>query len=115
MDDVTVERVLRTVECIPPGKVAAYGQVGAIAGAGPRQVGRIMREWGSSVPWWRVTSHAGDLPGPVLARACPHWEDEGIAVKPNGRGCRMAEHGADLGALRAATRPLLAQLERVQV
>ena len=100
MDDLTVERVLRTVEAIPPGRVAAYGQIGAIAGVGPRLVGRIMREWGSSVPWWRVTNAAGELPPPLLARAREHWDAEGIAVRADGRCCRMAEHRADLARLR---------------
>ncbi|MGO1200392.1 MAG: MGMT family protein [Dermabacteraceae bacterium] len=109
MDDLTVERVLRVIEAIPPGRVAAYGEVGAIVGVGPRLVGRILREWGSSVPWWRVTNSSGDHP--LLARARPHWETEGIAVKPNGRGCRMSEFGADLEALREASAPPLAGIE----
>lgn len=98
MDDLTVERVLRTVERIPPGRVAGYGQIGAIVGVGPRLVGRILRDWGSDVPWWRVTSSYGDHP--LLARAREHWDAEGIRVKPNGLGCRMAEFGADLEVLR---------------
>ncbi|MGO3479763.1 MAG: MGMT family protein [Brachybacterium tyrofermentans] len=109
MDDVTVERVLRVVEAIPAGRVAAYGEVGAIVGVGPRLVGRIMRTWGSDVPWWRVTNASGDHP--LLARALPYWETEGITVKPNGHGCRMAEFGADLTELRRATAAPLAQLD----
>lgn len=104
MDDLTVERVLRTVEAIAPGRVAAYGQIGAIAGVGPRLVGRIMREWGSSVPWWRVTSHDGTVAPPLRARAFAHWADEGIAVRPDGTGCRMRDAGADLEALRTSAR-----------
>ena len=109
MDDLTVERVLRVVEAIPPGRVAAYGEVGAIVGVGPRLVGRIMGTWGSSVPWWRVTNASGDHP--LLARALPHWQQEGIAVKPNGLGCRMKDFGADLERLRAEAAPGLAELE----
>jgi methylated-DNA-protein-cysteine methyltransferase related protein len=109
MDDVTVERVLRVVEAIPPGQVAAYGEVGAVVGVGPRLVGRIMRTWGAGVPWWRVTNASGDHP--LLARALPYWEAEGITVKPNGRGCRMAEFGTDLEQLRAMTRAALAELD----
>lgn len=109
MDDVTVERVLRVVEAIPPGRVAAYGEVGAIVGVGPRLVGRIMRTWGSGVAWWRVTNSDGDHP--LIARALPHWEHEGIALKPSGRGCRMSEHGADLEQLRRDAAPRLAQLD----
>jgi methylated-DNA-protein-cysteine methyltransferase-like protein len=109
MDDITVERVLRVVEAIPPGRVAAYGEVGAIVGVGPRLVGRIMRTWGSSVPWWRVTNSYGDHP--LLARALPHWQEEDIVLKPNGRGCRMAQYGADLEQLRADAAPGLAELD----
>lgn len=95
-----IERTLRTVEAIPPGRVVAYGQLGAIIGIGPRQAGRIMSEWGSGVPWWRVTNTAGELPAPLRAEAFAHWDAEGVARKPNGRGCRIAEHGADLVKLR---------------
>ena len=109
MDDVTVERVLRVVESIPSGQVAAYGEIGAIVGVGPRLVGRILRTWGSGVPWWRVTNAAGDHP--LLARALPHWEAEGIAVAPYGRGCRMTRFGTDLEELRERSRGLLAELD----
>ena len=109
MDDLTVERVLRVVEAIPPGRVAAYGEVGAIVGVGPRLVGQIMGTWGSSTPWWRVTNASGDHP--LLARALPHWREEGITVKPNGLGCRMKDYGADLEQLRADAAPALAELE----
>lgn len=104
MDDLTIERVLRTVEAIPPGRVAAYGQIGAIAGVGPRLVGRIVRDWGGGVPWWRVTGHDGEVAPPLRTRAFAHWDEEGIVRAPSGRGCRMSEHGADLDTLRAAAR-----------
>lgn len=96
VDDITVERVLRCVEAVPPGRVVSYGDVAERLGMGPRQVGSVMRHWGSNVAWWRVTNHAGDLPAPLLARARPHWDAEGIAVKPNGLGCRIADHRFDL-------------------
>lgn len=99
VDEVVVERVLRAVEQVPPGRVVAYGDLAALVGIGPRQVGSIMRHWGGNVAWWRVTSHAGDLGGDLLTRARPHWDEEGIPVKPNGRGCRIAEHRADLERL----------------
>ncbi|MDO5662836.1 MAG: MGMT family protein [Brachybacterium sp.] len=108
MDDVRLERVLRTVEAIPPGRVAAYGQIGAICGVGPREVGRMLRDWGGSVPWWRVTSRSGDHP--LLEKALPHWQAEGITVAPHGRGCRMADHGADLEELRRAAERACADL-----
>lgn len=110
MDDLTVERVLRTVEVIPPGRVASYGQVGDVCGLGARQVGRIMSQWGSGVPWWRVTSADGDLPVPLVARARARWDEEGIELKPNGRGCRMRRYRADHGQLSADAERVWADL-----
>ncbi|UQN28059.1 MGMT family protein [Brachybacterium kimchii] len=110
MDDLTVERVLRTVESIPRGRVASYGQVGDVCGVGPRLVGRIMSQWGSGVTWWRVTSADGDLPAPLLARALDAWDEEGIALKPNGRGCRIARYRADHEQLVADARRAWADL-----
>lgn len=98
-DDLLVERVLRAVEQVPPGRVVSYGDLGSLVGAAPRQVGRVMRHWGDNVTWWRVTSRDGDLAGDLLARARPHWRDEGIEVKPNGLGCRFLTYRADLEQL----------------
>ena len=55
-----VEAVLGAVESIPPGSVATYGDIAEYVGqGGPRQVGAIMREYGASVPWWRVIRASG--------------------------------------------------------
>lgn len=110
MDDVAVERVLRTVEAIPTGRVAAYGQIGAIAGVGARQVGAIMRDWSRGTAWWRVVNASGELPGPLMARALPHWREEGIGLRADGRGCRIADHQADLATLRMAAQRAFADL-----
>ncbi len=110
MDDTTVERVLRAVEQVPRGRVVSYGDLAELVGIGPRQVGAILRAWGAEVTWWRVTSHAGDLPVQLLDRARPHWADEGILVKPNGRGCRIVDYRADLPGLAAAYERVTADL-----
>ena len=102
MDDLLAERVLRVVEQIPPGRVAAYGDIAGIVGIGPRYVGRVLRVFGSAVPWWRVVNAQGDPGGGLISRARPHWADEGIEVKPNGRGCRITRYRADLPALATA-------------
>src|SRR5699024_4559430 len=109
MDDVTIERVLRVVEAIPPGRVAAYGEVGAIVGVGPRLVGGCLGDGGGGVPGGGVANGSGALP--VSAGGLPQREAEGIAIKPNGRGCRIREFGADLDLLRQAAARPLAQLE----
>ena len=101
-DDLLVEKVLRAVELVPPRRVASYGDIAQIVGTGPRQVGAIMARWGSDVSWWRITNASGDFPLHLLTRAREHWDEEGIPLKPNGRGCRIAAHRADLEVLATA-------------
>jgi methylated-DNA-protein-cysteine methyltransferase-like protein len=52
------ERILATVDSIPRGCVATYGQVAREAGltGRARLVGRSLRGLGprSKIPWWRV-------------------------------------------------------------
>lgn len=96
MDDVLVERVLRAVELVPRGRVVSYGDLAALVGTGPRQVGTIMRLYGSNVTWWRVTNASGDLPPNLRPRAFEMWAQEGITLKANGLGCRIRDHRVDL-------------------
>lgn len=105
-----MERVLRAVEQVPRGRVVSYGDLGALVGVGPRQVGSILKAYGDNVTWWRVTNAAGDLPPPLRERAFERWAEEGILVKPNGLGCRIAEHRADLRTLAAAYERAVADL-----
>ena len=105
-----MERVLRAVEQVPRGRVVSYGDIGALVGIGPRLVGRVMSTYGSNVTWWRVTNASGDLPPQLMDEVRERWASEGILLKPNGRGCRIAHHRADLARLdtdyRRATRDL---------
>jgi methylated-DNA-protein-cysteine methyltransferase-like protein len=57
------ERVLRTIESIPEGCVASYGQIADIAGTGHRQVAQALRSVpeGRLVPWFRVINSAGKI------------------------------------------------------
>ncbi|WP_036829050.1 MGMT family protein [Phycicoccus jejuensis] len=102
MDDVLVERVLRAVEQVPRGCVVSYGDLAALVGIGPRQVGSIMKAYGGNVTWWRVTNSYGDLPAPLLERARETWAQEGILLKRNGLGCDIRRYRADLDALAAS-------------
>jgi methylated-DNA-protein-cysteine methyltransferase-like protein len=101
VDDVVVERVLRAVEQVPRGRVVSYGDLAALVGIGPRQVGTIMRLYGSNVTWWRVTNASGDLPPALMDEVRERWAAEGILLKSNGRGCRIAQYRADLTVLSA--------------
>ena len=56
------ERVLGIAENIPPGRVMSYGDIAEYLGeAGPRQVGRVMSQWGGGVAWWRVIHADGSF------------------------------------------------------
>jgi methylated-DNA-protein-cysteine methyltransferase related protein len=101
VDEIIVERVLRAVEQVPRGRLVAYGDIAALVGVGPRQVGSVMRHWGGNVTWWRVTNAAGDLPVPLREQARPLWMEEGILMRRNGSGARMADYRADLSTLAA--------------
>lgn len=60
------ERVREIIASVPAGRVATYGDVAAIAGLGsPRQVGWILREDGSDLPWHRIL-RADGTPAPQL-------------------------------------------------
>ncbi|WP_130865026.1 MGMT family protein [Acidipropionibacterium timonense] len=83
-DELLTERVLRAVETLPSGAVVTYGEVAELVGTGPRQVGRVMAEYGSSVPWWRVVNAAGCLPEHLVAEARRHWLEEGLETTQRG-------------------------------
>ncbi|MDU0479709.1 MGMT family protein [Staphylococcus chromogenes] len=72
-------RVLAIVAGIPRGCVMTYGEVGDVAGCGPRQVGRILRECGSETHWWRVIRADGT--SAVADKALPHWLADGLPVR----------------------------------
>jgi methylated-DNA-protein-cysteine methyltransferase related protein len=67
-------RILATVELIPEGRVATYGQIAFLAGlpGRARQVGFALRGLaeGSAVPWHRVLNAQGE----VSSRDDPAWE-----------------------------------------
>lgn len=105
-----MDRALLVVERIPAGRVATYGDIGRLVGAGPRRIGTIMRLYSHNVPYWRVVGANGDPGGHLLTHFRPHWDEEGIMVKPNGLGCRIVDYRADLNALDAAYRTALEEL-----
>jgi len=86
-------RIQAVVRRIPPGRVATYGQVAALAGlpGGARQVGYALAALpeGSDVPWQRVVNARGE----VSARSEPgadHFqrhrlEEEGVRFDRRGR------------------------------
>ncbi|SEF84094.1 Alkylated DNA nucleotide flippase Atl1, participates in nucleotide excision repair, Ada-like DNA-binding domain [Actinacidiphila yanglinensis] len=79
------EKVLDAVDLIPPGRVMTYGDVAEWVGeGGPRQVGRVMAEYGAMAPWWRVVRSDGVLlPGHELS-ALAEYRAEGTPLRSAG-------------------------------
>lgn len=79
------ERVLDTVDLIPPGRVMTYGDVAEWLGeGGPRQVGRVLALYGGGVAWWRVVRADGVLlPGHELS-ALAEYRTEGTPLRRTG-------------------------------
>jgi methylated-DNA-protein-cysteine methyltransferase-like protein len=90
---VAYQRIYAVVRRIPPGRVATYGQVAALAGlAGhARQVGYALHALpsGTTVPWHRVVNAAGAIsrrsePGAELVQQ-QLLAREGVRLDPKGR------------------------------
>ena len=86
------EQVYRVVGCIPPGRVATYGQIARILDMprAARTVGWALRALpeGHDVPWQRVINAQGAIssrgsPGAAVQQAL--LEDEGIVFDAQGR------------------------------
>lgn len=107
VDDFLVDRVLLAVEQIPAGRVTSYGDIAALVGTGPRQVGSVLSRYGSDVTWWRVTGHDGTMASGLIGRAREHWAGEGIPVNSSRTGCRISACRADQVALQHAYRQAL--------
>ena len=93
--ELTIERVLCAVECIPAGRVVSYGDIAELVGTSARRVGAVMASAGPGVPWWRVVNAAGRL----TAEASRYWAEEGTPAV-DGR-CAMSRARADLPRLAA--------------
>jgi alkylated DNA nucleotide flippase Atl1 len=81
LDEYT-SRVLDVVDEIPPGRVMSYGDIaGYLADGGPRQVGRVMSQYGGGVAWWRVI-HSDGTPAPGHdSVALAHYLEEGTPLR----------------------------------
>src|SRR5580700_4591210 len=87
-------RVLDLGDTIPPGRVMSYGDIAEYLGeAGPRQVGRVMSQWGGGVAWWRVIHADGSFLAGHEREALARYLEEGTPLRraPDGavRGVDM--------------------------
>jgi alkylated DNA nucleotide flippase Atl1 len=77
--------VLDAVDLVPAAHVVTYGDVAAVVGCGPRQVGSVMARWGGAVAWWRVLRSDGSPPPGHEREALRHYGAEGTPLRPGGR------------------------------
>jgi alkylated DNA nucleotide flippase Atl1 len=76
------ERVLDLTERIPRGRVMSYGDIAEYLGeGGPRQVGRVMSQWGGGVAWWRVIHADGSFLAGHERRALARYREEGTPLR----------------------------------
>lgn len=84
------QRVVEAIKSIPPGKVATYGQLAAMAGnpRGARQVVRVLASLSAKegLPWHRVINSKGtiSLPGAGFDEQKTRLAAEGVAVDERG-------------------------------
>ncbi|RNI21192.1 cysteine methyltransferase [Flexivirga caeni] len=75
------DAVLEVVDQVPEGTVVTYGDIGKVVGAGPRQVGAVLSQYGGMVTWWRVLRADGRPPQGHEAEALQHYRSEGTPLK----------------------------------
>ena len=94
MTTVSYQEIYAVVSCIPPGRVATYGQIACLVGipGHARQVGYALSNLGDQVPipWHRVVNARGmvssraDGSSMALVQRLL-LEDEGVVFDGNGR------------------------------
>ncbi|MBL8863639.1 MAG: MGMT family protein [Planctomycetes bacterium] len=90
-DDPRIQRIVATVDSIPRGSVATYGQVAAEAGLARRArlVGRALAELGpgTKLAWHRVVNASGhiSLPGSAAREQERRLRAEGVRFVARGR------------------------------
>lgn len=92
MTNLFFEQVCKVVRRIPPGKVATYGQIAALAGnrRGARQVVRILHACSRTdrLPWQRVVNAKGAIalaPGEGYEEQYSLLGSEGVVFGSGGR------------------------------
>lgn len=76
------DRAVTVIAGVAPGHVVTYGEVAAEAGApgAARAVGRVLRDRGGTLPWWRVVTVTGRLVPGLEVEHADRLEAEGVRV-----------------------------------
>lgn len=85
LGDATLERIWATIEDIPPGRVANYGQVAELAGLprGARLVCYALRVVPEErrIPWFRVINAQGRI---AIAKDSPGYKEQAERLRAEG-------------------------------
>lgn len=85
LTDETLERIWATIEDIPPGRVANYGQVAELAGfpRGARLVCYALRVVPRErrIPWFRVINAQGRI---AIAKDSPGYKEQAERLRAEG-------------------------------
>lgn len=98
-ENAAYRRIWETVQHIPPGRVAAYGQVADLAGlpGRARLVGKALGEVPQelSVPWFRVLRADGRIAFPAGSNCARQQRERLLAegVLFRGHRVRLSEYG----------------------
>lgn len=87
--DEYADAVLAALDLVPRGRITSYGRVAQYVGrslgrGGPRQVAKVMRDYGASVAWYRCVKSDRSLAVEVAWRQAEMLSTEGIPLR-NGR------------------------------
>jgi len=85
-------RVRELVATIPMGRVTTYGDIGAVIGVSPRQVGRAVGVLDATVPWWRVVRADGTPPSCRGGQAIERLKSEGTPIRRSRVDMRQTRH-----------------------
>ncbi len=92
--DPTYQRIWATVDCVPPGRVATYGQIAKEAGlpGHARQVGYALKHLprGSNLAWHRILNAKGEISvrgasGKPSREQIQRLNREGVTLNDKGR------------------------------
>jgi methylated-DNA-protein-cysteine methyltransferase related protein len=82
VDEARHERIRAVVASIPPGRVASYGDVAAVAGErSARVVGTVLRTDGADLPWHRVLRADGSSAPQVADEQHARLREEGVEIR----------------------------------
>lgn len=98
-------KIFKTVQCVPPGSVASYGQIADLAGlpGRARLVGKALSSAEEGTPWYRILRSNGQIAFPAGSEQAELQkgllQEEGVVVQNNRVRLKDFQWQPDLGEL----------------